>query len=130
MIHEVDSIAIDYGFYKDIYHEFDSKPSVVMFVGVGFSEAQAFAISFSKGHYDILSYAHSNKVSSNQVDTILYEMLFDAYDDARDPDTDPDLRHNPAAAGKLLPVVLTIKQQFSISCLCIFPWLILSNGAV
>ena len=117
MIREVDSVAVDYGFYKDIYHEFDSNPRVVLFVGIGYSEAQSFAVRFSKGHYDILAYTHSNQVSSSQVDTILFDMLLYAYDEVRDPDSDPDFRTSPTAAAKLLPVILMVKQQFSVSCM-------------
>ena len=117
MIREVDSVAVDYGFYKDIYHEFDSNPRVVLFVGVGYDEAQSFAVQFSKGHYDILAYVHSNQVSSSQVDAILFDMLLDAYDEVRDPDSDPDFRNSRTAAAKLLPVILMVKQQFSVSCL-------------
>ena len=117
MIREIDSVAVDYGFYKDIYHEFDSNPSVVLFVGVGYSEAQSFAVQFTKGHYDILAYTHSNQVSSSRVDAILFDMLLDAYDEVRDPDSDPDFRNHPMAAAKLLPVVMMVKQQFSVSCL-------------
>jgi len=44
-------------------------------------------------------------------------MLLDAYDEVRDPDSDPDFRTSPTAAAKLLPVILMVKQQFSVSCM-------------
>ena len=48
LIHEPDSAAIAFGYFKDLNHEFDENSKVVMFVGVGFIAAQVFVIRFSK----------------------------------------------------------------------------------
>ena len=39
LIDEVDAVAVDYGYYRSLYNEFE-KPVTVLFVGVGFSAAQ------------------------------------------------------------------------------------------
>ena len=54
LIREVDSMAVDYCYYKSLYHEFDDHPIVVLFIGVGFGESQAYAIEFTKDSYNIL----------------------------------------------------------------------------
>lgn len=48
LISEVDAVAVEYGYFKNLHHEFDETPLTALFVGVGFSEAQAFIIHYTK----------------------------------------------------------------------------------
>ena len=48
LISETDAAAISFGYFRDLNHEFDTAPTVVMFVGVGFVEAQVFVVRFSQ----------------------------------------------------------------------------------
>lgn len=50
LIREADAIAIEYGYMKNLHNEFET-PVTVLFVGVGFSEAQAFVVEYSKVGY-------------------------------------------------------------------------------
>lgn len=47
LIRETDAIAIEYGYMKNLHNEFET-PVTVLFVGVGFSESQAFVVEYSK----------------------------------------------------------------------------------
>ena len=118
LIDEVDAVAVDYGYYRSLYNEFE-KPVTVLFMGVGFSAAQAYAVEFSKDSYRILHYASSDRVSSSHVDALLFDLLCEAYDS--DPDDDfPSLRDLPAIASRLFPTVVATKHNFSEPCR-IFP---------
>ena len=118
LIKEVDSMAVDYSYYKSLYHEFDTKPIVVLFIGVGFGESQAYAIEFSKDAYHVMSYAHTNQVCSSKVDTLLYELFYDTYDENRDEDDDPDIRENSVLSAKLLNTIINTKHQMSDQSSC------------
>ena len=116
LIREVDSMAVDYCYYKSLYHEFDDHPIVVLFIGVGFGESQAYAIEFTKDSYNILSFAHTNNVCSSMVDALMYEVFYEAYDENRDEDDDPDIRENSVLTAKLLNTIITTKHQMSDPC--------------
>lgn len=47
LIREADAIAVEYGYMRNLHNEFEI-PVTVLFVGVGFSEAQAFVVEYSK----------------------------------------------------------------------------------
>ena len=50
----MDAVALEYVYFRNLHNEFDAAPMVVLFVGVGFSEAQAFAVKYSKvNHYQV-----------------------------------------------------------------------------
>ena len=47
-IRDRDAIAIDYGYAKNLNHEFDEKDVTVIFVGVSFAVAECYAVTYSK----------------------------------------------------------------------------------
>ena len=51
LIEEKDAIAIEYGYDKNLNHEFDEKKVTVLFIGVSFNAAECYAVTYSKvGH--------------------------------------------------------------------------------
>lgn len=50
----MDAVALEYGYFRNLHNEFDAAPLVVLFVGVGFSEAQAFTVKYTKVKYCIV----------------------------------------------------------------------------
>lgn len=78
---------------------------VVLFVGVGFSEAQAFAVKYSKVNhyqvrnhfqdkYEIISYEHTSEVNSSKLDTLVKELACNAFEEGSDPDYDGQLDYD------------------------------------
>lgn len=128
LIKEMDSVAIDYSYYKSLYHEFDDHSLVVLFIGVGFSESQAYAIEFSENAYKVLSYTHTNKVCSSMVDALMYEIFYETYEMDRDEDDDPEIRDNPVLTAKLLNTIINTKHQVSDPCIFDQSLLIHSTG--
>ena len=115
LIDEVDAVAVDYGYYKSLYKEF-STPVTVLFVGVGFSAAQAYAIEFSNDSYRILHYASSEKVSSSRVDAIIFDLLCKAYEEDADEES-PSLRAISSIPARIFPTVVSTKHNLSEPCL-------------
>ena len=113
MIREIDSIAIEYAFYKSINKEFDKEPRVVLFVGVGFAASQAYVVRFSKDSYEILSHEVSQDVSSSDVDAIIYDLVRKAYEQECDPENDPEFDNISNVYFRLFDKVVSTKLLFS-----------------
>ena len=113
LIREIDSIAIEYAFYRSINKEFDKESRVVLFVGVGFAAAQAYVVRFGKDRYEILSQAFSQDVSSSDVDSIVYDLMCEEYNNERDEDGDPELTDIPDLYFRMFDKVVSAKQLFS-----------------
>lgn len=50
------------------------------------------------------------------VDALMYEVFYEAYDENRDEDDDPDIRENSVLTAKLLNTIITTKHQMSDPC--------------
>ena len=60
----------------------------------------------------ILSYKHTEMVSSNKVDGFIYDMVLDIYDEYKDQ-IDPDIRDDPQIYFLLMKHVFAGKKNFS-----------------
>ena len=78
LITEADAIALNYGYYKAINHQFDT-PKTVLFMGVGFMGAQLFIARFTAEGYEIKSYHSSMEVSSNKMDELYMKAAIEDY---------------------------------------------------
>lgn len=122
LIYEPDAVAIEYGYYKNLSKEFDAKPLTVLFVGVGFAASQAFIVQYTKvktpmgcntqDHFKILHYASSQEVSSSKIDSILFDLTLQSYEDQKNP-SDPDIKGDSAVYFQLFPRILKAKESFS-----------------
>ncbi|KAK8810907.1 hypothetical protein WA556_003990 [Blastocystis sp. ATCC 50177/Nand II] len=112
LIQEPDAVAVEYGYYLNLSHQFDEKPMTVLFVGVGYSASQAFVVQYTKDHFKILHYASSLEVSSSKIDSILLDLVIQSYDDQKG-DGDPDIRGNGDVYYRLFPRLLKLKMDFS-----------------
>ena len=113
LVREIDSIAVEYAFYRSINREFDKEPRVVLFVGVGFAASQAYIVRFSKDCYEILGQAFSYDVSSSDVDSIISDLMYKVYNDECTPGSDPDLSSIPNLDFRMFDKVVSAKQLFS-----------------
>lgn len=119
LIREIDSVAVDYAFYRSINHAFDSKPSSVLFLSVGFDASQAYIIEFSKDSYRIVSEVSSREVNSSQVDACVSELMFQSYEEQVDLSDEPNVRENPEIPYRMFSCAVTAKHNLSDPRMCI-----------
>lgn len=48
LIGEPEAVALEYGYYMNLSHQFDEKPMTVLFIGVGYAASQAFVVQYTK----------------------------------------------------------------------------------
>lgn len=110
LIHNIDSIALAYSYFKSLHKEFSS-PRTVLFVGMDFLAVEACVIRFSNDSYEILSYESSNEVGAQNIDSLIFQEVEKNYRDLME--TEDGLDSLPMVYAKIAPKVLECRNQFS-----------------
>ena len=105
IITEVDSIALNYGYYKAINHQLDT-PKTVLFMGVGFSHSQLFIVRFTAEGYEIKSYHSSSEVNSSKIDELYMKAAMEEYIE-QEGESEVGVEHYP----KFYEVAMKAKKQ-------------------
>ena len=66
----------------------------------------------TQDHFKILHYASSQEVSSSKIDSILFDLTLQSYEDQKNP-SDPDIKGDSAVYFQLFPRILKAKESFS-----------------
>ncbi|KAH9261424.1 hypothetical protein BASA81_000068 [Batrachochytrium salamandrivorans] len=76
LMNDSSAVALDYGMWRNARGQFDdTKPSVVMFVDVGYSDSWVSIVSFVKGKATVLSVAWDRNLGGRDVEASLVEMF-------------------------------------------------------
>ena len=115
MIQEPDAVAVEYGYYLNLSHQFDEKPMTVLFVGVGYSASQAFVVQYTK--VVLPSCAHfagplQDPALRFIARSVVEQDRFHSSEDQKG-DGDPDIRGNGDVYYRLFPRLLKLKMDFS-----------------
>ena len=94
LITEADAIALNYGYYKAINHQF-ATPKTVLFMGVGFMGAQLFIARFTANGYEIKSRRSSMKVSSSKMDELYMKAAIEDYLGSDEGESEVGKEHYP-----------------------------------
>ena len=111
LIRDTESIAVAYSYYESLRHRF-TVPKVVLFVGIGFYEAEAFVVRFSNDSFDILAYEHTSKVGAQLVDALILREVERNYSELKD-ESFPDWKDIPSVYSRIMSTVNDCRNHFT-----------------